>query len=179
MKQFKNKGFSLLEILLVLAIAAALVIGAFMVYPKVKAAQQADIEAKNISTIVAGVKTLYGSVSNYKGLDNTVAINAKIVPENMLDGTPDGIYSSFKGAVTISANGNTHSGEDDSGFFIRYVRLMPEVCSKLVSNVQSTFYEINVNGTYAKEYGEGYDAAKATQLCNISGSGNYVIFYAE
>ena len=86
-KNRKNKGFSLLEILLVLAIAAALVIGAFIVYPKVQAGARADAESKNISTIVAGIKSLYTSSSTYTGLTNAVAANAKIFPDNMLNGS--------------------------------------------------------------------------------------------
>ncbi|HCJ8469485.1 TPA: prepilin-type N-terminal cleavage/methylation domain-containing protein [Escherichia coli] len=50
-KNKKCKGFSLLEILLVLAIAAALVIGAFIIYPKIQASVRVDAETKNLATI--------------------------------------------------------------------------------------------------------------------------------
>lgn len=39
-----QQGFSLLELLLVLGTIAALIVGAFIVYPKVQAAQRADTE---------------------------------------------------------------------------------------------------------------------------------------
>jgi prepilin-type N-terminal cleavage/methylation domain-containing protein len=51
-----KKGFSLLELLLVLGIIAALVVAAFIVYPKVQASQRAQAESNNIATIQAGVK---------------------------------------------------------------------------------------------------------------------------
>ncbi|WP_117102748.1 prepilin-type N-terminal cleavage/methylation domain-containing protein, partial [Klebsiella pneumoniae] len=44
-----KKGFSLLELLLVLGIIAALVVSAFVVYPKVRDARYIDIEAKHIA----------------------------------------------------------------------------------------------------------------------------------
>lgn len=178
----KNRqGFSLLELLLVLGIIAALVVGAFIVYPKVRAAQQVEVEAKNISTISAGVRALYTGKSNFSGLTDSVALGAKIYPDNMIvgTGTSASIVNSFKGTVMVSSDGETHSGEDDSGFFIKYTRLMPDVCSRLVSAVASSFYEINVNGTYVKENGGSLNMVTLTTACSISGSGNYALFYAE
>ena len=63
-----KKGFSLLELLLVLGIIAALVVAAFIVYPKVQASQRAQAESNNIATIQAGVKALYTSASSYDKL---------------------------------------------------------------------------------------------------------------
>lgn len=59
-KQIK-KGISLLELVLVLGIISALVVAAFIVYPKVQASQRAQAERNNIATIQAGVKSLYTS----------------------------------------------------------------------------------------------------------------------
>ena len=73
-KRKSKKGFSLLELLLVLGIIAALVVAAFIVYPKVQASQRAQAESNNIATIQAGVKALYTSASSFTGLTNTVAV---------------------------------------------------------------------------------------------------------
>lgn len=176
-----KQGFSLLELMLVLGIIAALVVGAFIVYPKVRASQQVELEAKNISTISAGIRSLYAGKSNFEGLNDSVALGAKIFPDNLIvgTGTSASLVNSFKGTVMVSSDGETHSGQDDSGFFIKYTRLMPDVCSKLVSAVASSFYEINVNGTYVKEEGGSVDMTKLTTACSITGSGNYALFYAE
>lgn len=45
-KRKSKKGFSLLELLLVLGIIAALVVAAFIVYPKVQASQRAQAESR-------------------------------------------------------------------------------------------------------------------------------------
>ena len=42
----RRKGFSLLELLLVLGIIAALIVAAFIVYPKVRTSQIVDAESK-------------------------------------------------------------------------------------------------------------------------------------
>lgn len=104
-KRKSKKGFSLLELLLVLGIIAALVVAAFIVYPKVQASQRAQAESNNIATIQAGVKALYTSASSFTGLTNTVAVQAKIFPDNMLSGTGTATkpINAFKGNVTLAA----------------------------------------------------------------------------
>ncbi|EBY0373033.1 prepilin-type N-terminal cleavage/methylation domain-containing protein [Salmonella enterica subsp. enterica serovar Toulon] len=104
-KRKSKKGFSLLELLLVLGIIAALVVAAFIVYPKVQASQRAQAESNNIATIQAGVKALYTSASSFTGLTNTVAVQAKIFPDNMLSGTGNTAkpINAFKGNVTLAA----------------------------------------------------------------------------
>jgi prepilin-type N-terminal cleavage/methylation domain-containing protein len=72
-----KKGFSLLELLLVLGIIAALVVAAFIVYPKVQASQRAQAESNNIATIQAGVKALYTSASSFTGLTNLLLFRRK------------------------------------------------------------------------------------------------------
>jgi len=175
-----KKGFTLTEVLLVLGLAAIIIIIIFMSYPKVRASQQVEAESKNIAAMQAGARSLYSSTANYAGLTNEIAIKANIIPDNMLQNS-DGstILNAWKGDVTIKSDGNTHSGEDDSGFYIRYVRLMPEACSKLVTSVAGSFYEINVNGTTVKDSGGQLDIQKTTTACSITGSGNYVLFYSE
>ena len=75
----KKNGFSLIELLLVLGIIAALAITAFMIYPKVSASNNAQTEATNINTIKASVTSLYSSSPDYTGLDTEVGIKSKIL----------------------------------------------------------------------------------------------------
>ncbi|HBI4815104.1 TPA: prepilin-type N-terminal cleavage/methylation domain-containing protein [Salmonella enterica subsp. enterica serovar Pullorum] len=112
-KRKSKKGFSLLELLLVLGIIAALVVAAFIVYPKVQASQRAQAESNNIATIQAGVKAFYTSASSFTGLTNTVAVQAKIFPDNMLSGTGNAAkpINAFKGNVTLAAAGNFYTAK--------------------------------------------------------------------
>lgn len=91
--------------MLVLGIISALVVAAFIVYPKVQASQRAQAESNNIATIQAGVKSLYTSASSFTGLSNTVAVQAKIFPDNMLSGSESAVkpINAFKGDVILGA----------------------------------------------------------------------------
>ncbi len=61
-KRKSKKGFSLLELLLVLGIIAALVVAAFIVYPKVQASQRAQAESHHTGRCQS---TLYISIQLY------------------------------------------------------------------------------------------------------------------
>lgn len=84
--KIKN-GFSLIEMLLVLGVLAVLLIAAFVVYPKVRANVIAEKEVKNIAMIQAGISNLYKGQSSFQSLNNTLLVNAKIVPESMISRT--------------------------------------------------------------------------------------------
>lgn len=182
MKRINKKGFSLLELLLVLGIIAALIVAAFIVYPKVQDANRAAAEAKNISALMAGVKSLYSGQANYKGLDDQVAYKAKIYPDNMVIGNGTNFVNSYSGTVSVEASANTSTGEDDSGFRIKYTLLPTITCAKIITEVGSNFYEINANGVTLEPSTmkpSDITAACAARDGNAGSDGAYLIMYAE
>lgn len=161
--KIRNKGFSLLEILLVLAVAAALVIGAFMLYPKLVASQKIEKESKNITTLQAGVKALYAGRSRLSGLSPTVLIQSKNVPDNMVQ---DGkLINEWKGEVDIAYQGN------HGKYSITYNGVPAEACSKFITGVSGNFVSITIynggSGGDVKndEEGKPLEVAKTASAC--------------
>lgn len=144
--------YSLLELLLVLGIIAALVVASFLVYPKVQASQRAQAEANNIATIQAGVKALYTSASSFTGLTNTIAVQANIFPDNMLSGSGTAAkpINVFKGSVVVAAASTGPSAVAGSSFTITY------------PNVPAA--------------GGVLDVAKTAPQCQSAGNSNTLIF---
>ena len=176
-----KKGFSLLELLLVLGIIAALVVAAFIVYPKVQASQRAQAESNNIAAIQAGVKALYTSASSFTGLTNSVAVQAKIFPDNMLSGSGSAAkpINAFKGNVTLAADKTGPSGADGSSFTIIYSNVPAAECTKIITAVAGNFYKTgvgNVGNGNVKTAGEVLDVAKTAMLCQNGGNSNTLIF---
>ncbi|EDG0478613.1 prepilin-type N-terminal cleavage/methylation domain-containing protein [Salmonella enterica] len=173
-----KKGFSLLELLLVLGIIAALVVAAFIVYPKVQASQRAQAESNNIATIQAGVKALYTSASSFTGLTNSVAVQAQIFPDNMLSGTGSDAkpINAFKGNVTLAAASTGPSGTDGSSFTITYENVPAAECTKIITAAAGNFYTAGV-GTAGnvKAAGETLDVAATASACSDANS-NTLIF---
>lgn len=177
----KKKGFSLLEILLVLAIAAAIVGAAFLIYQKVQTSNEIKKEINNIGTIRAGLTSLYGSVASPSAnlYMNPVAINAKLIPDNMLTTTSGEIKSSW-GPVYIGA---TYLDSGKLGFIIRYENVTNEVCAKLASAMANGFNEIKIaasnkgitgipsgGGVAIKSSTVDFSIASATTSCKMYSS---------
>lgn len=164
-----KKGFSLLELLLVLGIIAALVVAAFIVYPKVQASQRAEAESSNIAAIQAGVKSLYAASPSYTGLTTQVGVQANVFPDNMLSGsgsdaTPINV---FKGEVTLAAAATGPSKTAGSSFTITYNSVPANECAKIVSSIGPNFDSVTVGsgGTVVKESGKALDISATVKTC--------------
>ena len=176
LKNRNKKGFTLTEVLLDLGLAAIIIITIFLAYPKVLASMRADAESKNISTIVAGVKGLYTASSTYTGLVNSVAANAKIFPDNMLNGSSTDPVNSWKGNVTLAAAATGPSGVAGSSFTITYTAVPSNECAKMVTGLAANFYTVAVNGTAVKTAGGTLDIPSTTTACNTGGNTNTLLF---
>ena len=176
-KRKSKKGFSLLELLLVLGIIAALVVAAFIVYPKVQASQRAQAESNNIATIQAGVKALYTSASSFTGLTNTVAVQAKIFPDNMLSGTGNTAkpINPFKGNVTLAAAATGPSSAAGSSFTITYANVPAAECVKITIAAAGNFYTAKVGSKVVKAADGTLDVAVTAAACN-SATNNTLVF---
>ncbi|ENN9152056.1 TPA: prepilin-type N-terminal cleavage/methylation domain-containing protein [Escherichia coli] len=175
-KRKSKKGFSLLELLLVLGIIAALVVAAFIVYPKVQASQRAQAESNNIATIQAGVKALYTSASSFTGLTNTVAVQAKIFPDNMLSGsgTTAKPINAFKGNVTLAAAATGPSSAAGSSFTITYDNEPAAECVKIATAAAGNFYITTVGTKVVKAAGGTLDVAATAAACTNATSNTLV-----
>ncbi|EOA3302877.1 type 4 pilus major pilin [Yersinia enterocolitica] len=173
-----KKVFSLLELLLVLGIIAALVVAAFIVYPKVQASQRAQAQSNNIATIQARVKALYTSTSSFTGFTNTVAVQAKIFPDNMLSGSGSAAkpVNVFKGDVTLAVVAMGPSKAPGSSFTITYSNVPAAECTKIIT-AAGNIYEVGV-GTAAnvKPAGDVLDVSKTATQCAAGGNSNTLIF---
>lgn len=188
MKILKNKrGFSLLELLLVLGIIAGIVIAAFLIFPKVKEANYVKTEASNISTIRSGVVSLYGGVAlpAYNANMSEMLIKAGVVPDNMVGSDKTMLISSWGSPVYVGA---TTLENGARAFAIRYLNVTNDICGRLAAIAAGSFLEVKVSssntsmtgipngGTYLKssstEFSVNDAITKCTQLGGTGGSGS-------
>lgn len=182
-----NKGFSMLELLLVLGIIAGLIVSAFIIYPKVKNAQYIDIESKHISQIYAAVKSTYSGKSDYAGLSTTViARPAQFFPDDMLTNKITWGISAWGGYVVVDAVSDSPSKTSNSAFAITYSDVPSDICVRLISAVQNSFYNIYVAnkkgisekniGTLVKSNGDELDLEATANVCSAEKTNNQISF---
>lgn len=170
MQNFKSnkqaKGFSLLELMLVLA--AIVVLGAivFQQYNKFRIGQQATEEAQNLASAATGVKALY-TRGDYTSLNADVAAKAKFFPDGMVNATGTGITNQWNGAVTLGSvtnanavanaasvitpgTGGPTAGTSNRFFGITYNGVPSETCIKLAGAANATFDKITIGTSLVK-----------------------------
>ena len=177
-----NKGFNLIETLLVVGLIAIASIGVYKLFSKVQEGNTANTEAKNIDLIRAGVKSLYAAQTNYASLTPTIINRAKITPESMRVAGGAAIINSFGGAVDVRPA--AINGGANNGFTISYDKVPGPVCTKLASGAAAQFDIVTVGGAAGslagniKAFGvNNIDVAALTTACeDIAGTGVMMTF---
>lgn len=150
-KAQKAGGFSLIELLLVLAIIAALAVAAFIVYPRVRAGSIASAEAKKILAAQATIRALF-TTNDYRNITNAVASEAGAFPSSMVN--PDGtLENQWGGEVLITpsnpngSRGSTTPTTPRRHFRIIYRNVPADVCIRLVGTLEPHFGTIRLSSS--------------------------------
>lgn len=98
-----QQGRSMIEMLGVLAIVGVLSVGGIAGYSKAMLKAKNNTLIAQISELTMNIRTLYTTQNSFDGLNNTVLVNTKFVPKEMLDTTtsPNSITHVFGGQVII------------------------------------------------------------------------------
>jgi prepilin-type N-terminal cleavage/methylation domain-containing protein len=145
-----QSGFSLVEILLVIGIIGALMIGAFIVYPKVQLSRQVNEIVERNTIVAASTQQFFGDRS-YTGLTTATALSAGILEQSQTI-TP-------WGAMDIAATGT------GNGFRIDYTALPLDVCRKLVAALESNASALRVGSTFVKNTTTAFNVLTAPTNC--------------
>lgn len=146
----KQSGFSLIELLLVLAIIAAIAVGAFIIYPKVQASRAASTESTNLSTIQTAIKGIY-TAGRYGTLNNTVALGADVFPSSQVEGTS--VINQWSGTVTAGPSTSAGAAGTATSRYFRlvYTDVPSNVCTKLAMAASANFGTIVIGTTIVQD----------------------------
>lgn len=123
----QGRGYTLLELMIVIAILAGAVVGVMRLFAVSSVRAAAQREQTSISALVDAVRGVYASSPSYAGLTmSTVKQGAPLQQVLRSDGTP---VSAFGGALTLTAE--TVSKPDDA-FGIRISQLNTKDCAAII-----------------------------------------------
>lgn len=176
MKAFKinKKGFSLLELLLVLSIIASLIVAAFLFYKKVDTSNKIEKERNNISLIVSATKSLFAGKVDYEGWSLKTLDNANLLADNFIyNKATNDDFGQYRDAWGNEVNTGTITPGNGSvkiaGVSLEYV-IPSEACVKFVSSVFPLMDRIDVNYSNIKDTAVSYIDATKIDVSAISTS---------
>ena len=140
-KEINQSGRSMIEMLGVLAIIGVLSVGGIAGYSKAMTKFKINKTMQQITEIATNIRTLYAQQKDFNGLNNTMAIQMGIIPDELATGS--GTSYSYKGPVQkishafggdiFITDDITDDGFEDSSFGIELTNLTKESCIALAS----------------------------------------------
>lgn len=137
----RRRGVTLIEAVLYISIALALIVGGLVFFQQASLAQRTNSAVRNISAIASEVRALYQGSISFANLEEVALIRAGAVPSSMVDGTT--LVNEWGGTVSVrSSIQQTNGGQTwraNSGFTITYEDIPEAACVRLTN--------ADINGT--------------------------------
>ncbi|EOZ7835933.1 type 4 pilus major pilin [Escherichia coli] len=190
----KEKGLSLIESAMVLALAATVTAGVMFYYQSASDSNKTQAAISEVMSATSAINGLYIGQPNYDALGASILVNSSAIPENYKigSGTNAKISNPFGGELTVgSANNNNNS----FGYFLTLTGLPKSACISLAT--------LNL-GTSAKGYGVGVTSpsdknnfqtgtlsnknevkasvispSEAARLCDLNDASNTVTYFMK
>lgn len=125
-----NRGLTLIEAAMVLAILALVVAGIMLFYQNANTSRQTTNALNDLAAVQQQVRSLYGGQPSFAGITPELIANSKALPARMVSGTT--LRHSFNGQILIApANAGGGAG---SGFQVTFQNIPQEACVKMLSS---------------------------------------------
>jgi prepilin-type N-terminal cleavage/methylation domain-containing protein len=160
----KERGYTLFEILMVIAIIAAAMLGVMRLFTWTTVRAGAQREQTSISALVEAVRGVYETAPSYAGADMTV-----VAQQSKLDGVLRGSnglpMSAFGGVLTLSS---TEVFTPDDAFLIKISELSPQACAGIIPALSGESIQVSTvsGGNIQITPNKVPDGAAIAQACS-------------
>lgn len=127
----RKRGVTLIEAVLYISIALALIVGGLVFFQQASLAQRTNSAVRSISAIASEVRGLYQQSSNFAGLTEGTLISAGAVPSSLINGAA--LQNEWGGAVVVAPNGAQTNFAASQGFTVVYRGVPREACVRLTT----------------------------------------------
>ena len=126
----RKRGVTLIEAVLYISIALALIVGGLVFFQQASLAQRTNSAVRNISAIASETRGLYQQQNNFANFDQSALINAGAVPTSLISG--NNLINEWGGTILAASTGATDTPVD-SGFTVTYPSLPTAACVRLTT----------------------------------------------
>ena len=173
--QFK-KAFTLIEVLIVLGIAAIVAAAAYFTYNAVRTTNQANEEIRRLAILRDGIRNTYASQRDYQGLTTTTVANSGLVPDG-LRVVGGQIYSDLNtSGYNISSNHGIGGSFPQKSFMI-IIGVNKKTCEKVAQGLVASWDYVKIMGSTARFWTANtpVDATAILTGCTQSDTDNIII----
>lgn len=155
MKKSNEKGFTLIEVMVVLVIGIIVIAVAAGGIGRAFASNEATTETRNINDLMANIQTLKGS-DGYSSVNMALLARVDGIPASLTNSdTGTDVLNSWSGAVTVKGNANA--------FTISYAAVPEAACIQLATKTaEAGALIVHVGGTRVES------AADASANCGAT-----------
>jgi len=134
----RKRGVTLIEAVLYISIALALIVGGLVFFQQASLAQRTNSAVRNISAIASETRGLYQSANSFANLSEGTLISAGAVPSSLLGGTPAAptLVNEWGGNIVVGPTAAIVGPPVfavNSGFFVTYPSVPTAACVRLTS----------------------------------------------
>lgn len=173
----RQQGFTLIELVIVIAIAAAILFAVWIGVSRAQNSRKANEAVQNFNMMMADVRTKFGVQGSFAGITPAVMIDLGMVPQPMING--NAIRTSFNTAVAVAATNLNGTAGDG----VEFSYTIPRVnCADFVTGTSGASARVTVDGTVVKNIPAGdntLDVAAMSGQCNADAGGNLVVLLAQ
>jgi type II secretory pathway pseudopilin PulG len=121
----RKRGVTLIEAVLYISIALALIVGGLVFFQQASLAQRTNSAVRNISAIASETRGLYQQQNSFDGLSEAALVNAGAVPTSLIDG--DDLKNEWGGIIDVT------SEDPHDTFTVTYPGLPTAACVRLTN----------------------------------------------
>lgn len=147
-----QRGFSLIELLIVIGIIIALVAAVILFRPAIMNMAKSVQAAMRITSTAESLSQAFRTANgDYSTLSNTNAINGRWVPDAWVQGTNLQLRNEWGGAITLSST--NLDGGSNNAYQIVSASIPSSACSRIVESAGMGMETVTVGTTEVKAFG--------------------------
>lgn len=164
----RKKGFSLIEMLLVLVVATGIAGATFYGYSKLQEGFRTSNAIRDLATISKAMSAITASKPTVAEA-NSMLISSKSLPSTMVDTRTNTLVNAYGGKLITA-----HNGLDDS-YDVSYYNVPPSACSTLVSSGRVVYRNVS-NTTSGSKIAATSSMADITAFCSSFNTSSVLVF---